>query len=348
MIRVAHVLDDLSMGGVVRMLDALITRLDDGFIHTRHALKAAGTPPQLNADIIVLHSTLAWRKLPWLAALRARNGRAALVIVEHSYCAGFETRFVPSPMRLRAMLRLGYGLADRVVSVSHAQAAWIEAATGLSARHVAVIEPLTDLAPLRALPLREDGRGRGLGGRLRLCGYGRFAPQKGFDTLIEAMRHVDQRVAELVLVGAGPEEARLRQLAAGLAHVSFEPAVPSPAALFGRIDALAIPSRFEPYGCVAGEARAAGLPMIVSTADGLMGHFVPSAALRVPPEDALSLAESIAWLARQDLARLGAQARASIMGAEAEAAAAWRGLLGELAPARVRAPSRGVAACARA
>lgn len=331
MMHIAHLTDDPGLGGVNRMIDALIARTRGDFRHARHVVAPARSAPRaLGADIIVVHFTLSWRKLAWIAQLHWRNPGTHFVLVEHSYCAGFEARYVAQRARFRAMLRLGYTLFDRIVSVSPAQAAWLRAAAGAAAPRLRVIAPITDVESLRALPRHA----RPAGAPLRLCGYGRFAPQKGFDTLIAAMRLVDPATATLRLVGLGPDEAALREAARGLPHVRIEGPAADPALLFPGIDALAIPSRFEPYGCVAFEARAAALPMILSTADGLADHPVPDPRLRVPPEDPAALARAIIFLASQDLAALGAAARAGTGRAEDAAAESWRALFHELRAAQ--------------
>jgi glycosyltransferase involved in cell wall biosynthesis len=163
---------------------------------------------------------------------------------------------------------------------------------------------------------------------LRLCGYGRFAAQKGFDDLIEAMRLVPPEVATLRLVGLGPNEAALRAQAAGLPHVSVEGPVSGPEALLGQVDAVALPSRFEAYGIVAAEARAAARPAILADVDGLTGHALAGyPQLLVPSGDIARLAESIVWLAGQDVTSLGLACRASAAKLEEECVGGWASLL---------------------
>ncbi len=327
--QIVHLSNDPALGGVNRWLDAQLPRLDKAFEHSRVMVTPkTGKPPFLDADVIVIHFTMAWRSLLWLRNLRHRNPLAAVVLVEHSYSRAFEERYVPHVQRFRAMLRLAYGMVDKVIAVSHAQAAWLrEAVPSLAAQpgKLQVIHPLTALDELRALPLRERHRGP-----LRICGYGRYAPQKGFDTLIEAMSLISPNVATLRLVGLGPEEKLLRLQALRLEHVQVEGPVKGPAALFGGIDALVLPSRYEPFGCVAAEGRAAGLPMILSNADGFNDHPVAAPQMRVNPDDAVALAGAISWLAAQDLAPMAEAARQSAEGLEAATTQAWDELLGGL------------------
>lgn len=326
MIKVVHLSDDRGMGGVNRTVDALLARLDMSFAHSRqHVAPAREIPPALDAQVVVIHFTTSWRKLAWLYGLRARNPNAHLILVEHSYTRAFEALHVANPKRFRTMLRLTYSLMDRVVAVSKRQGNWIAEAASLPADRLAVINPVTDLDALLSLPLplRRPGP-------LRLCGYGRYCPQKGFDTLIDAMRLVSPDVATLRLVGLGPDEKALRDQAVGMMHVTVEGPVTGPALLFADVDAVAIPSRFEAFGLVGLEARAAGCPIIVNAVDGLIDQALPMPELTVPPQDPVALAQAITWLARQDITALGATARKSIRWTEARTINGWNTLLHEI------------------
>ena len=322
MMRVVHLTDDPALGGVNRWLDAQLPRLGKGLVHERLSVDPArGLAPALASDAIVIHFTMNWRKLPWLAALRARNISSQLILVEHSYTRDFESLHVPHIGRFRVLLRAAYSLVDHVVAVSENQSRWFSEALGLPKKKFQVINPLTDIEPLRAIPLPIPGRGP-----LRLCGFGRYAPQKGFDDLIAAMRLVSPDLATLRLVGLGPSRQALLRLAADLPHVSVDGPVAGPLHLFPEVDAIVVPSRFEPYGCVAAEARAAGRPMIVTTVDGLNDHPVGAPELRVPRSDPASLASAIRWLVAQDITALGARARQSVDGAEDRTTQAWYAL----------------------
>jgi glycosyltransferase involved in cell wall biosynthesis len=326
MIKVVHLSDDRGLGGVNRAVDALLARLDTSFAHSRqHVQPARELPPALDAQVVVIHFTLSWRKLAWLYGLRARNPGAHLLLVEHSYTRAFEALHVGHRKRFRTMLRLAYGLMDRVVAVSKRQGDWLIEAASLPAGRLVVINPVTDLDALLSLPLPSRRPGP-----LRLCGYGRYCPQKGFDTLIDAMRLVKPGVATLRLVGLGPDEKALRELAAGMMHVTVEGPVAGPALLFGDVDAVAIPSRFEAFGLVGLEARAAGCPIIVSAVDGLIDQALPAPELTVLAEDPVALAKAITWLASQDISALGAAARKSVRWTEARTVNGWNQLLREM------------------
>jgi len=108
---------------------------------------------------------------------------------------------------------------------------------------------------------------------LRLLAIGRLVSMKGFDVAIRAVelanQSADRRVAELSIIGDGPELESLKQLV-------DSPGVGSSVTFKGRLDnsvvcehlreadAVIVPSTFEPYGVVVLEALAHGRPVLAS------------------------------------------------------------------------------------
>jgi len=104
---------------------------------------------------------------------------------------------------------------------------------------------------------------------------GRLVREKGAHILIEALPKVRAQYhdAKLILVGGGYRD-HLVQLANHLGvarHVYFTGFVPDDALLrlYKVIDVACYPSLYEPFGIVALEAMAAGVPVVVSDAGGL-------------------------------------------------------------------------------
>jgi glycosyltransferase involved in cell wall biosynthesis len=217
-------------------------------------------------------------------------------------------------------------MAHRVVAVSHGQADWLRQARLVTPSRLVIIPQACDTSAIAALPpVAAADR------PLRLGAYGRYVPQKGFDILIEAMRHVSPDVATLELAGYGPDLPTLQQAAEGLPHVRIGGTIDGPSALLARVDAVVIPSRWEAFGLVALEARAAGRPMIASLADGLAEQLDPSWAIPFASQDADQLAAAINTLATRDLAAMGEAARTSTATALARTIDGWKTLLHELA-----------------
>jgi glycosyltransferase involved in cell wall biosynthesis len=101
---------------------------------------------------------------------------------------------------------------------------------------------------------------------------GQLIPRKRLDLLLHALASVETDDLGLLIVGAGPEEQSLRDLAASLSlrNVYFE-GFRQPAALphyYALADALVLPSDREVWGLVVNEALAAGLYVICSDTVG--------------------------------------------------------------------------------
>ncbi|WP_394155251.1 glycosyltransferase family 4 protein [Loktanella salsilacus] len=265
---VLHLVDDTTAGGVMRVVDFLVTsgRLQAQAHHvTQQVSRGSIRPVPLKADIIVSHLTLNWRGLPGLIALRAANLRKPMIHVEHSYTAGFMTHNVARPRRFLAMLRLGFAMFDTVVAVSAAQAAWMRAQSLCRAGKIRTIASCVDLRAFRAIPRRA--------GPVRIFGaIGRLDRQKGFDSLIAAFRTLPQPDVALHIYGQGEEEAALRQLASGDPRIHFKGFAATPTDAFDAVDAVIMPSRWEAYGLVAIEALSAGRALICANIDGLNDH----------------------------------------------------------------------------
>ena len=140
----------------------------------------------------------------------------------------------------------------------------------------------------------------GAGGPL-IFFIGRLVWEKGPDLLVAAMPEVVRRYpqARAVIGGTGPLSAQLyedvRRL--GLQENVFLPGFVEDNirdALYAVADVAVFPSRYEPFGIVALEAMATGIPLVTSTAGGL-GEVVENdvTGLAVMPGHADALAAAI-------------------------------------------------------
>jgi glycosyltransferase involved in cell wall biosynthesis len=110
-----------------------------------------------------------------------------------------------------------------------------------------------------------------------ICFLGRLVPEKGADVLIRAMKTLLQRLpdARLLIAGNGPQKGLLEQLVSQLglgASIHFLGYIPNENldSLWAECDVLAVPSRWEePFGIVATEALAAGVPVVATRGGGL-------------------------------------------------------------------------------
>jgi glycosyltransferase involved in cell wall biosynthesis len=177
---------------------------------------------------------------------------------------------------------------------------------------------------------------------------GRHAAQKGFDLLLLAWRRVldqlpqtQRRQARLRIVGDGPLEAQLRELATTLnLDDSVEWLAPTPqiAAQYRAASIFVLSSRYEGMPLVLLEAQAMGLPCVAfDCPTGPREIITPDTGVVVPADDVAALAQAVVGLLAQPelRARMGRAALArsrSHFSAERHVAD-WAGLLRQVATA---------------
>jgi len=138
---------------------------------------------------------------------------------------------------------------------------------------------------------------------LRIGYVGRLTREKGVAVLLAALAHDRRFHAEIV--GSGPEEAELMDLAGWLGvrdRVTFTGHVGSGRLpdVYRQFDALAVPSTpregwVEQFGRVAVEAQSAGVP-VVASAVGALPDVVGAAGILVPAGDPRALAGALGRL----------------------------------------------------
>ncbi|GIH27212.1 glycosyl transferase [Acrocarpospora phusangensis] len=142
-------------------------------------------------------------------------------------------------------------------------------------------------------------------GRPRLLSIGRLVPRKGVETVIQALRHIPG--ADLVIAGGppaqdlhrDPEVTRLRWIAAraGVAdRVTFVGQVTRadvPALMRSAAAVVTVPW-YEPFGMVALEAMACGVPVVASCVGGQKDTVVNGVTgVLVPPRRPRALAGAV-------------------------------------------------------
>lgn len=267
--RIVHLVDDTTAGGVMRVLDHILTApaMSQTADHSLVVIDPGRISlARIEADVIVSHLAISWRAMPMLVSLRGRHPKTPLIHVEHSYTKAFVARNVIHKRRFSTLLRVAYRLFDRVVAVSQAQGQWLAQSGAVRASVLSVIPSCVDLSAFRAVvPAKSPARVIGA--------IGRLDRQKGFDTLIKAFRQTTRPDMFLHVYGQGPEEDALRSLAADDPRIRFMGFSPDPATAMAAVDVVAMPSNWEAYGLVAIEALAAGRSLLVNDIDGLIDHM---------------------------------------------------------------------------
>jgi|GEM_PF-291297 len=315
--KVIHLVDDTKPGGVMRFLDHLTTTANQaevGLGKQEVMVIKRGTwlAPQLDVDVIVSHLSVSWINLPFFLSLRNRHTNAHIIHVEHSYSAGFMEHNVSNKKRFHTLLSTTYALCNRVIAVSEGQAQWMRDNALLSPQRLSVITPRVDLTPMLALSPSE-ARLPYPDQPVTIGVIGRMHNQKGLDLLIDAFRLMDLPNLKLQITGGGPEEARLRVRAQGNTNIHFADYTDNPTAAYAACDIVAIPSRWEPFGLVALEARAAAKPLMVTLVDGLTEQADPSYAITAPKATVEDWATALSSLTGANLSAMGRRGRLSVM-----------------------------------
>lgn len=323
--KILHILNDRNVGGILKTTHGFISsRLKEQFEFLfLTESEAIASMPKLKPDLIIWHDPCSWRVLLQLFRLRLAT---KLLIHEHHYSESFETWKVRSHLRFRLVLRLAYGIADKVVAVSEGQAAWMRSHHLVRPSKLVTIQQCHCLDKYLALPSKPSGTSLVLGA------YGRFSQQKGFDTLMQAMRLVPDLPIKLLVGGYGEQEELLRSLAGDDPRIHFVGSLSNVSSFLAESDVVVIPSNWEPWGNVCLEAKAAGKAVIVTCVDGLIEQ-VCDCGLLVPPNDPKALAESITkvhTLPRSQLQRWGENGRADVKDAWPDYITAWEALLCDL------------------
>lgn len=181
------------------------------------------------------------------------------------------------------------------------------------------IDP-ADFPPVDGQPVRA-----GLGLRQFVIGYiGRLACEKGLEDLLTALSLLTDLPWQLLLIGSGPDEASLRQLADRLGiqeRIVWVPYVKNTEMYryYPAMDVFVLPSRTttawkEQFGRVLIEAMSCGVPVIGSSS-GEIPLVVDDAGLIFPERDARSLAAFIRQLMDDESLRqsLAARGRERVM-----------------------------------
>ena len=191
--------------------------------------------------------------------------------------------------------------ASRVVVTSHSMKREICDHFHLPWDKVDIIPNAIDVTEYNASVDRGAVRARygvGWGEKLVLC-VGRLAPQKGMEYFVRAIPIMTQRYpeAKFIIVGEGWSRDYLEGVAQSTGHrwkILFTGFISDAEviALMTSADVLVIPSIYEPFGIVALEGMATGVPVVASRV-GCLAEVIEHdrTGIFVHPRDP----ESIAW-----------------------------------------------------
>lgn len=235
--------------------------------------------PSLKLDVIHTHHPVL---LGQTAARRAHEMGLPLVFTFHTQYWEY-THYVPFPMeavqeflknRIHKWLREYIQKCQHIVIPSESMRELLLQEYGLDDLYT-VIPTGTNLEPFEKADGTALRKEKGWEKETVLISIGRLAPEKNWDTLLQAFAKVTPEYPELrlVLIGDGPAKDSLQQLSSDLGvagQVTFTGAVP-----FGEIptylkaaNVFAFASVTETQGLVTIEAMAAGLPVVAVDGSG--------------------------------------------------------------------------------
>lgn len=317
-----HLIGDKRAGGSNRLVQQLVSSpLAKQFNFEVLRLEVAKEKLKSNSpQTIVFHYPCAWK---YLADLWLLKRQSKLYICDHHYSRGFEQHQVNSKCRFRLMLRLAYGLADGVISISDAQKDWMLTNKLVHSSKIRTIFSASPVESLLKIAAKNPGT------PLQIGAYGRFAPQKGFDLLIPAFASLPADKFQLSLGGYGQDEHLIQDLAKDLANVKLLGAIEDVPGFLTKCDVIVIPSRWEPWGLVCLEAKAAGKPIVAFAIDGL-SEQIKNCGLLVPVNETEKLTKALSSLPQQNLKAWGQAGRDSVVNSWSEFLHSWSLFLGEV------------------
>jgi glycosyltransferase involved in cell wall biosynthesis len=274
-------------------------------------------------DVVVVSGWSTFASQTALGWCRARRIRYVLLVESHdagpkaSWRRAVKGTVVPPLVRGAASLLVVGTLARESVIALGADPARVRVFANTI--DVPAFEELADRLSGRRPELRAE---LGLGGDdvAVLC-VARLAPEKGIDTLLRAVAAAADPRIVAVLVGDGPERARLEALARGLRARALLCGARPPDRIgeaYAAADVFALLSEHEPWGVVVNEAAACGLPLLLSGRVGAARDLLVDGenGFRVAAGDAEAAATALRRLAgeRELRFRMAARSRAIVRG----------------------------------
>lgn len=244
----------------------------------------------LNPDILHGHGAKGGVYARTVGTLLRKSGsRVARIYTPHGGSLHFDAASAKGRIYFAAERMLGR-MTDAFVFVSQYERDTYAAKVGRPKAPATIA--LNGLSPEEFAPVAPSSEARDF------LFIGEIRDLKGPDLFVEALAAIARatgRTPTAVIVGDGPDKARIEAMAAETNlgdAVAFRDAMPAREA-FSLARAVVVPSRAEALPYVVLEAAAAGLPLVVTRVGGIPEIFGEVADRLVPPGDAGKLAEAM-------------------------------------------------------
>ena len=216
-----------------------------------------------------IHITQGLRNLPWMREVRttlARRGLTQFVIMEtidDAHPLGWIKRWVYR----RLIARWHVGLSG-ILAIGHRTTAWL-INVGACPETVFPFTYFLAGSGQRRLPDHLPNQ------PFRFIFVGQLIQRKRVDLLLAALSQLQQSPWELLLVGSGPKESELRNMAedllSGRVQWLGQLSMSEVTDVVAKADCLVLPSSSEGWGAVISEALMAGTPVVCSDVCGAAG-----------------------------------------------------------------------------
>jgi glycosyltransferase involved in cell wall biosynthesis len=303
MSRVLHLIDHNGLGGAQRLLAGLLARRpQDLALPLRGKLEYLLPWPDdhpLPASITLRESYLAqlgsllalprwWREhefdllhchlqVGWLAGLWLKLLNPKLPVIFHEHNPYLKT----SP--LYRLLAKQAARAGKIIAVSNFVAGLLKK-HGIPAEQTLVLPNYVDIH--KFTPSTQPRPANSWSNDMTVVGFaGRLVEQKGWRSLLNVADLLRNEPARFLVAGSGPGEFEMRQLIRKMKleeNIQMLGFVDDMRPFYRAIDIFLFPSRLEPFGLVALEAQACGVPVVAFDIPGVNEAISPSNAQLVP------------------------------------------------------------------
>ena len=234
----------------------------------------------LNSECDIIHAHHMLSPASFYSAIASGAERTPLILTEHDYIYGatHATKMLLHIAVYSTLGRFAVHRAKAVIALSTAGAKLVQR-FGATPEKTRIIPSSVDTSVFRPRQRNLLEEKWGIGGSVVLF-VGRLTADKDPGTLLRAFQQVEADVpdAELVMVGIGPDEQRLRNLVRELKlnRIFFLGRVPQSQMrfIYPGAKVLALPSLYEPFGNAAVEAMASGIPVVGTRIGGLADTIV--------------------------------------------------------------------------
>lgn len=292
---------------------------------TEHSLPIPPLPSAARGPALALAAALVARRRGWDVVQSHERTLVQDVFRAGEGChrAYLDALGAPAGRRLHhavtlALERRVFARTPQVVAISRRGAEEIARLYAVPARRLSVVYNGVDLErfhPRRRAQHRDGARDEaGIpAGAFTTLFAGSGFERKGLATTIRALAQLTDLGGRLLVLGRG-DTAPYRRLASELGvagRIAWLGARPDIERWYAAADALALPTRYEPFGNVHLEALASGLPVVTSVVAGGAEVVDERCGAIVAPEDAAGLAAALEKLRGRNAAELRDAARAA-------------------------------------